>query len=155
MILLFSGEIVHKSDTIIIQQVASVPSQKTLVADDIDVFVLLLHFCHYGNITPHVMMVSPIQDRVMIDINATGLACYGQSKCHTMTEARQKVWTLKVGQSIAGVPKLVTLPPTNEAFGENVARAHLQVATVRIWKQALESESPSLQPNSCGWDKIV
>ena len=53
------------------------------------------------------------------------LACYGQSECHSMTEARQKLWTSKVGQSLASAPKLLTLPPTNEGFGENVARPHL------------------------------
>ena len=55
---------------------------------------------------------------------ATGfmLACY---ECHSITEARQKLWTSKVGQSLASAPKLATLPPTNESFGENVARAHL------------------------------
>jgi len=65
-----------------------------------------------------------------------------------MTETQQKVWSLKVGRSIVDAPKLTTLPPTNEASGENVAQAHLQVA---IWKQALESDPPSLQPNSYGW----
>lgn len=78
------------------------------------------------------------------------LACYGQSQCHSMTEARLKVWTSKVGRSIAGAPKLATLPPTNEAFGENVARAHLQVV---IWRHALDPEPPSLQPTSYGWEK--
>ncbi len=62
----------EEADTIIIQQVANVPSQKALVvADDTDVFVLLLHFCHHGDISSRVMMVSPIQDLAMIDINAT------------------------------------------------------------------------------------
>ena len=76
------------------------------------------------------------------------LACYGQSQCSSMTEARLKVWTSKVGRSIAGAPKLATLPPTNGAFGENVARAHLQVA---IWRHALDSDPLSLQPTSYGW----
>ena len=48
------------------------------------------------------------------------LACYGQSEYHSMTETRQKLWTSKVGRSLASPPKLATLPPTNEAFGENV-----------------------------------
>ena len=39
------------------------------------------------------------------------LACYGQSQYCSMTEA---VWTSRVGRSIAGAPKLATLPPTNE-----------------------------------------
>ena len=34
----------------------------------------------------------------------------------------------EVGQSVAGAPNLASLPPTNEAFNENVGRAHLQVA---------------------------
>ena len=86
----------EEADTLIIQQAASVPSQKSLVvADDTDVFVLLLHFCHYGNITPRVMMVSLTQDRVMIDINATAekhhsimpnlLACHRLTGCDTAT----------------------------------------------------------------------
>ena len=206
----------EEADTIIVQQVADVPSQKALVvADDTDIFVLLLHFCHSGDISSHVMMVSPIHDRAIIDITATVekhcsimpdllaahgltgcdtvaqcygigkgvalkvlhsqvhslshlgddsltladvieqatafmLACYGQSQCSSMTEARLKVWTSKVGRSIAGAPKLATLPPTNGAFGENVARAHLQVA---IWRHALDSDPPSLQPTSYGWEQ--
>ena len=75
----------------------NVPSQKALViADDTDVFVLLLHFCHRGDISSHVMMVSPIQDRAMIDINATVekhcsiipdlLAAHGLTGCDTVAQ---------------------------------------------------------------------
>ena len=78
------------------------------------------------------------------------LACYGQSQCSTVTEACQRLWTSKVGRSLAGAPKLASLPPTNEAFGENVAHAHLQVAT---WRHALKSEPPSLQPSAYGWEQ--
>ena len=86
----------EEADTIIIQQVANVPSQKALViADDTDVFVLLLHFCHRGDISSHVMMVCPIQDRAMIDINATVekhcsipdlLAAHGLMGCDTVAQ---------------------------------------------------------------------
>ena len=48
------------------------------------------------------------------------LACYGQSEYYFMTETRQKLWTSKVGRSLASPPKLATLPPTNEAFEESV-----------------------------------
>ncbi len=58
------------------------------------------------------------------------LACYGQTKCTPLTGARQKMWANKVGQSVSGSPKLASLPPTNEAFNENVAPAHLPVA---VW----------------------
>ena len=53
------------------------------------------------------------------------LACYGQTKCQTMTKAQQKKWASKVGRSVASAPKHSSLPATNEAFNENVARAHL------------------------------
>ena len=51
-----------------------------------------------------------------------------------MTEARHKIWTKKVASSVGGSPKLKTLPPTDDACKQNVARAHLQVA---IWRQDL------------------
>jgi len=192
----------EEADTMIVQQVAEVKAKKVLVvADDTDIFVLLLHFCCQGGIpaSTSVLMVSPIHGRAVIDINATVdqhreiipdllathgltgcdtvatyfgigkavalrvlragvhalsyigdtsrvlsevtsqatpfiLACYGQTKCTSLTEARQKMWVSKVGRSVAGAPKLATLPPTNEAFKENVARAHLQVA---VWRNAL------------------
>ena len=51
----------EEADTMIVQQVSRVQTGKVLVvADDTDVFVLLLHFCHLGNIKCHVFMVSPI-----------------------------------------------------------------------------------------------
>ena len=58
------------------------------------------------------------------------------------------MWSSKVGRSMAGVPKLASLPPTTEAFGENVARAHLQGA---VWKNALEPDPPALEPTENGW----
>lgn len=79
------------------------------------------------------------------------LACYGQSRCSTMTEARQKVWSRKVFRTIGGAPKLETLPPTTEAFNENVARAHLQVA---IWRHAGETDPPEMNPVMYGWTTI-
>ncbi len=42
-----------------------------MVADDMDVLVLLMHFCFSGNITCHVMIVSPVQCPPTIDINAS------------------------------------------------------------------------------------
>ena len=62
------------------------------------------------------------------------LACYGQTKCMTMTEARQKMWAKKVSRSVASALKLSSLPPTTESFAQqNAARAHLQVA---VWRNA-------------------
>ncbi|KAG1662134.1 hypothetical protein GQR58_021089 [Nymphon striatum] len=60
-----------KSDTLIIQQVAHVTDSTVLVvADDTDIFILLLYFCHRGDISCKVLVVSPVQGRAVLDINA-------------------------------------------------------------------------------------
>ncbi len=87
--------------------------------------------------------------RILSEVTAQAipfiLACYGQNKC---TGVRQKMWANKMGQNVAGAPKLVSLPPTNEAFNENVARAHLQVA---VWRNALQPDPPAIDPTAFGW----
>ena len=174
-----------------------------------------MSLCVNGDITGHVMMVSPIRRMTVIDINEsvdknraimgdllpahglTGcdtvatyhgirkgvalkvlrsetlslskvgdmtlfveealeqskcfmLSCYGHPECSSLTDARQKIWSRKVSRSIGSAPKLQSLPPTNEAFAENVARAHLQVA---IWKQALELNPPNVDHLTHGWTR--
>ena len=58
------------------------------------------------------------------------------------------MWANKVGQSVAGAPKLASLPPTNEAFNEHVARAHLQEA---VWRNGLQPDPPAIDPTVVGW----
>ncbi|KAG1651907.1 Craniofacial development protein 2 [Nymphon striatum] len=206
----------EESDSLIIQQVAHVTDSTVLVvADDTDIFILLLYFCHRGDISSKVLMVSPVQGRAVLDINAavevhkliipdllaahglTGcdtvascygigkrvalkvlrsnkhklnylgntdvdlidvveqathfmIACYGQPGCSLFTEAQTKLWSRKFGRSKVTAPTLCALPPTTEAFKENVARAHLQVA---IWLHALDQYPPSLEPNEHGWSQ--
>lgn len=206
----------EEADTILVQQVAYVePECALVIADDTDVFVMLVHFCFYHKITDKVYMVSPVHGRAVLDIKAvvekhhqiipdllaahglTGcdtvgayhgigkgvalrvmktnnfslnhlgdtakslpdiipqstsfmLACYNQTGSQSMTEARHKIWVSKVSRSTASAPKLQTLPPTTEAFKENVARAHLQVA---IWKNALDATPPAMNPTDYGWTK--
>ena len=118
-----------------------------VVADNTDIFVLLLHFCCQGDIpaSTSVLMVSPSRGRAVIDINATVdlhrivaiyfgngkaaalrvltsgvhaltyvgdtnrilfevtaqttpliLACYGQTRCTSLTGAHQKMRANKV-----------------------------------------------------------
>ena len=47
--------------------------------------------------------------RILCEITAQAtpfiLACYGQTKCTSLTGARQKMWANKVGQSVAGAQK--------------------------------------------------
>ena len=45
-------------------------------------------------------------------------------------KTRQKVWSCKIFKTIGGALKLESLLPTTEVFNENVARAHLQVASL-------------------------
>lgn len=78
------------------------------------------------------------------------LSCYGHPECASLTDARQKIWSQKVSRSIGAAPKLQSLPPTNEAFVENVARAHLQVS---IWKQATALNPPNMDPLTHGWTR--
>ena len=65
-----------------------------------------------------------------------------------MSECRQWLWVKKTAKSM-GAPKLCSLPPTTEAFVENIKRAHFQAAH---WYAALESNPPSLNPCDYGWE---
>ena len=77
--------------------------------------------------------------------------CYGQSKVTSMSEARLGVWTAQIGKpGMTRAPKLSSLPPTTEAFSENVKRAHLQTF---IWKNALQLQPQSLEATDYGWTK--
>ena len=90
--------------------------------------------------------------RILSEVTAQAtpfiLACYGQSKCTSLAGERQKMWANKVYQSVAGAQKRASLPPTNEAFNENVARAHLQLA---VWRNALQPYPPAIDPPAFGW----
>ena len=76
------------------------------------------------------------------------LACYGQTKCSSLTKDSQKMWVSKVSQSVASAPKLESLPPTTEAFSQNVAHAQVQVA---VWKKAMDPYPAGMDPKDFGW----
>ena len=79
-------------------------------------------------------------------------ACYG-CKGNNLSDARYEVWLTKTGKrKISRLPPLKSLPPTSEAFAENVKRVHLQVC---IWKHAMDSDPPNLDPTLHGWQKEV
>ena len=44
--------------------------------------------------------------------------------------------------------KLASLPPTNEAFNDKFATAHLHVA---VWKNELQPDPPATDPTALGW----
>jgi hypothetical protein len=59
----------EETDNIIVQQVKeNTESKITVVADDTDVFVLLVHYYHRVNLKNVVLMESPIKGRTVIDI---------------------------------------------------------------------------------------
>ncbi len=87
---------------------------------------------------------------VMKQATACMTACYGQPNCKTMSDARLKVWASRTGKGYTSTPKLCSLPPTSEAFEENVKRAHFQ-ACVR--RSVMEADPPTLDPECYGWKR--
>ena len=76
-------------------------------------------------------------------------ACYGNRVGEeTMSDIRYKIWTTKFGNTATSAPKIQALPPTTEAFVENVKRSHLQTGT---WKAALSLDPPALDPVEYGY----
>lgn len=76
--------------------------------------------------------------------------CYGYPKCLTVSEARVRAWSTKMGRnSSSQPPRLCSLPLTNEAFLQNVNRAHLQTI---IWKNALGTP-PAVDAEQYGYYK--
>lgn len=75
-------------------------------------------------------------------------ACYGKASCDSTSEARVRLWAERTACGRSQLPPLRSLPPTNEAFIENVKRAHLQTC---IWQNALKPNPPNLQPTNYGY----
>ena len=120
----------------IAQQVADVkPLKALIVADDTDVFVLLLHFCCKEDIpaSMSVLMISPIHGRSMTDINATVnqyhdiilnlLAAHGLTGCDTVAPY------FGIGKSVAlnvlrsGVHSLSHIGDTNCTLSDIMSQA--------------------------------
>ena len=64
-----------------------------------------------------------------------------------MSEERNMSWAAKVGKGSTSTPHLKNIPPTTEAFIENVKRAHIQAS---VWKPASHS-APPLHPLNHGF----
>ena len=95
--------------------------------------------------------VSASMDTVLAQATKFICATYGKvvEACTSMTECRLTTWKFKTGKSGTSSPKINSLPPTKEAFLENVRRCHLQVA---IWKSALRDSPPQMDPCEYGWE---
>ena len=76
-------------------------------------------------------------------------ACYGnQGGEETMSDIRYEILTTKFGNTATSASKIQALPPTTEAFIENMNRSHLQMGT---WKAALSLDSPARDPVEYGY----
>ena len=75
-------------------------------------------------------------------------ACYGSKCSGTLSQIRFKVWQSKTGRTKATSFKLPSRPPTSEAFGLHVRRAHHQP---RLWRAAIHSDQPALTAAGYGW----
>lgn len=109
----------EKVNTIIIQQVSRVAEcAAAVVADDTDVFILLLHFCHHQGISCRVLMQPSAGGRSVVDISATAekhkdilpavLSAHAITGCNTVaaTFGIGKLTTLSVE-----IRKACTEPP--------------------------------------------
>ena len=74
--------------------------------------------------------------------------CYGNCSNEPMSEISFQVWATKLGRGASS--KLCCLPPTSEAFAENVKRAHYQAI---VWRSLEEGNPPDLDPVEFGWKK--
>ena len=205
----------EEADIIIVQQVLACAGEAdriSVVSDDTDVFVLLLHHYQLAELGISLTMESPSRDRAIVDIKSTmskhedivknllpahalsgcdtvacyfGVgkgatiktlkagyelsaignvdvplehiisqatsfisACYGIDSSSDMSLTRLLVWGKKSGKGYTSSPNLAALPPTREAFIENVKRAHLQAI---LWRTL--NPLPTTNPEDCGWQK--
>ena len=91
-----------------------------------------------------------LEEDMMAQASAFILACYDQREWNSLTEARQRIWSCEGAKNQATAPKLATLPPTTEAFRQNVLRAHLQAT---IWRNCNNWEPSNLNPEESGFYK--
>ena len=71
-------------------------------------------------------------DKVVAEATVFIAACYGIKERNSMFDVHKDVWPTKMGKpKITTTPDLKVLPPTTEAFEQNVRHAHIQMA---IWK---------------------
>ena len=76
--------------------------------------------------------------------------CYG--KCgSSMSDVCYQAWLTKVRtKSVRKMLTFQNLPPTTDAYAENVKLAHIQEC---IWKSVLGPDHAALNPTMCGWIK--
>ena len=79
-------------------------------------------------------------------------ACYGVKDATDMSQTRLVVWGAKNGKGYTSAPNLSALPPTREAFAENMKRAHYQAI---LWRTLDTKDLPELNTEDYGWKKDI
>ena len=203
----------EEADVITIQQLLSITNGNKactikVIADDTDVFVILLYYYNKYSLNCCIVMEETSKDRNCVDIKATvqkhkqiiprlpaacslsgcdtvaqcwGIgkakvvkvlqtgtqmdllgnvaanipdtikeattfmaACYGHPDVDNLASLRFKVWKGKTRRaSLVSSPKLMSLPPTSEAFELNVQRAHFKAC---IWLNCQDPDPPKMDP---------
>ena len=74
-------------------------------------------------------------------------ACYDKKDSTDMSHTRLLVWVKTNGKGHSSSPNLASLPPTREAFIENVKRAHFETV---LWR-TINIDPRQLKPEEFGW----
>ena len=132
----------------IVQQVTDVKPKKALVvADDTDVFVLLLQFCCKEDIpaSTSVLNVSPIHGHSMIDINANVnqhrdiipnlLAAHGLTGCDTVAPYFGNGKSVAPNVLRSGVHSLSSIGDTNCALSDIMSQATPHILACYMGRQ--------------------
>ena len=89
-------------------------------------------------------------DEVLLEATQFVTRCYRCASSQSMSATRYEVWIGKTSKrKVTGAPKLKSLPPTSEAFEQNVRRAHFQVSM----ENSIRKDPPELAPTNFGWEK--
>jgi len=94
--------------------------------------------------------VDSSHEEVMMQATKFISACYSYHNSKSLSEARLLVWTKKNRKGVTSASKLCAIPPTTEAFQENVKRAHYQAI---IWQSLDSDDVPDVHPENFGWKK--
>ena len=104
-----------------------------------------------GHTFQHLGDLSAPLDDALAEATVFITSCYGTKERNDLSQARVDLWSKKMGKkNITAAPPLKSIPPTSEAFRENVLRAHVQIA---VWKSALDPDPPSFDPTEYGWSR--
>ena len=90
-------------------------------------------------------------DDIVAAATAFMAKCYGSTVQGSMSDIGYDIWLKKTSKrKVTTKLKLQTLPPTAEAFKENVITEHLQSC---ILKSALSDDPTDMDPCKYGWSR--